>query len=190
MSDLAEAFVSRLQQYQDQSPGAMAALRHSLAFEPGAYQRSWAWVEPFAGQDWKVGDARRLALYAVAGLFARNPRQQTRSFAGSLGMLFRLRDQSPGIEARFMALLGADAGTVVVYLRHAASLLASEDMGCDYRQLLRDLSRWMYPQADPTELDRMRQRWAQDFYRSPGTDAEAAESKAEVANTTEDKSKS
>lgn len=188
MSDLAEAFVSRLQQYKDQNPGAMAALRHSLAFAPGAYQRSWAYVEPFAGLDWKVGDARRLALYAVAGLFARNPRQQSRSFAASLGLLFRLQDQSPSTEARFMALLGADAANVVVYLRHAASLLASEELGCDYRQLLSDLSRWMNPQADPAGLDRMRQRWAQDFYRSPRAETPEGASNAEVANITEDKS--
>lgn len=162
MSEHAEQFIAHLIALKERDRGAMAVLRHSLAFEPGCYPKAFPYVERFVGSAVHERDARRLALYAVAGLFALHPHQQGQSFATALGELLRRRE-SPSIEGRFIALLGADAENIVEYLRQAVSLLAAEDIGCDYARLLADLSQWMNPNADPS---RLRQRWARDFYRA------------------------
>lgn len=173
MSEHAEQFIAHLLALKERDRGALAVLRHSLAFEPGSYPKAFPYVERFAGASAHERDARRLALYAVAGLFARHPLQGTQSLAAALGEL-KARRQSPGIEARFIALLEADAENIVDYLRQAISLLAADGIGCDYARLLDDLSRWMNPVADHGQL---RQRWARDFYRAAqatleSTDAE------------------
>jgi len=173
VSEHAEQFIAHLQALKERDRGALAALRHSLAFGPGCYPKAFPYVERFAGAAVHERDARRLALYAVAGLFARHPQQGAQSFATALGELMARR-QSQSIEGRFIALLGADAENVVDYLRQAISLLAADAIGCDYARLLDDLSRWLNPAADPSLL---RQRWARDFYRAAqasheSTDAE------------------
>lgn len=162
MSEHAEAFIAHLNALKERDRGALAALRHSLAFEPGCYPKAFPYVERFAGAAVHERDARRLALYAVAGLFARHPLQQAQSFATALGKLMARR-QSQSVEGRFIALLGADAENIVDYLRQAFSLLAADGIGCDYVRLLNDLSRWLNPSTDPSQL---RQRWARDFYRA------------------------
>lgn len=162
MSEHAEQFIAHLNALKERDRGALAALRHSLAFEPGSYPKAFPYVERFAGAAVHERAARRLALYAVAGLFARHPQQGSQSFATTLGELMARR-QSPSIEGRFVALLGADAENIVDYLRQAVSLLAADDIGCDYARLLDDLSQWLNPHADPS---RLRQRWARDFYRA------------------------
>ncbi|HCW95242.1 type I-E CRISPR-associated protein Cse2/CasB [Pseudomonas sp. S5(2021)] len=168
MSDHAEQFIAHLLALKERDRGALAALRHSLSFEPGAYPKAFPYVERFAGNAVHERDARRLALYAVAGLFARHPEQAPQSLASALGEL-QHRRASTSIEGRFIALLGADAENIVDYLRQVIGLLAADSIGCDYAQLLKDLSQWMNPATDPS---RLRQRWARDYYRA----AEAANS--------------
>jgi CRISPR system Cascade subunit CasB len=102
-------------------------------------------VERFAKPEWSAQDGRRLALYAVAGLFARHPSQRAASLATSLGELMHHRDNSPSIEQRFIALLGADAEGVLDHLRQAISLLAADGLGLDYARLLLDLQVWLSP---------------------------------------------
>lgn len=165
MSDHAEQFIAHLVALKERDRGALAALRHSLAFEPGSYPKAFPYVERFAGNASHERDARRLALYAVAGLFARHPQQASQSLASALGELQRRRG-SASIEGRFVALLGADAENVFDYLRQVVSLLAADGIGCDYAQLLKDLSQWMNPAIDPA---RLRQRWARDYYRAAET---------------------
>lgn len=167
MSEHAEKFVAYLIALNEKDRGAMAALRHSLAFDPGTYPKAFPHVERFASAAAHERDSRRLALYTVAGLFARHPQQQKSSFASAFGNLMRTRSK-PGepnksIESRFVALLGADAVNIADYLRQAISLLSSDGLGCDYARLLDDLSLWMNPNVDPAQL---RQRWARDFYRA------------------------
>lgn len=167
MSDQAERFVAYLSDLKQRDSGAMAVLRHSLAFEPGSFPRVFPYVERFAGAATHERDARRLALYVVAGLFAKHPLQQPDTFAAAFGKLMRERSK-PGepnksIESRFIAMLGADANNVAEYLRQAVSLLASGGWGFDYVRLLGDLTQWMNPNLDPNQL---RQRWARDFYRA------------------------
>lgn len=166
MSKHAEAFVVYLNALKERDRGALATLRHSLAFAPGSYPNAFPYVERFVGEAVHERDARRLALYAVAGLFARHSSHRPgQSFATALGELMSRR-QSQSIENRFIALLGADAENIVDYLRQAISLLAADDIGCDYAGMLDDLSRWLNPSADPSLL---RQRWARDFYRAAQT---------------------
>ena len=162
MSDHSQRFIEHLIVLRERDAGAIATLRHSLAFEPGAYPKAFPHVERFVGAERSTNDSWRLALYAVGGLFARHPMQQEQSFAIAFGELMRKRE-SQSIEGRFIALLGADAENILDYLRQAVSLLASEGIGLDYARLLNDLSIWMNPNAD---LDRLRQHWARDFYRA------------------------
>lgn len=162
MSEHAREFISYLETLQKCDSGALAALRHSLAFAPGSYPKAFPYVERFVGADWHERDARRLARYAVAGLFARHSKQAGQSFAYAFGDLMRRRE-SGSIEGRFVALLGADSENIFDYLCQAISLLAADGIGLDYAALLNDLSVWMNPHAD---RDRLRQRWARDFYRA------------------------
>lgn len=168
MSEHAQSFVAHLEALKVRDRGALAALRHSLAFPPGCYPKAFPYVERFASSAAHERDARRLALYAAAGLFARHEQHQPeQSFASAFGELLRRRskpnESNKSIEGRFIALLEADAENIFDYLRQAVSLLAADGIACDYARLLDDLSVWMNPQA---ETDRLRQRWARDFYRA------------------------
>jgi len=169
VSEHSEQFVRHLAMLEERDRGALAVLRHSLAFEPGTYPRAFPYVEQFAGNATRDRDARRLALYAVAALYARHPQQHRRSLSTAFGQLAVKRkapadkEYSTSIENRFVALLGADAENIFNYLRLAISLLAADDIGFDYAALLDDLSYWMCPSAN---TDRLRQSWARDFYRA------------------------
>lgn len=163
MSEFAQDFVAHLAGLHERNPAAMAELRRSLSFAPGAYPPAYPYVERFVRADSPAQDPRRLALYVVAGLFARHPHPAPRSLAASFAELMRRRG-SDSIEKRFIALLGADAENLAEYLRQAVSLLAADDIGLDYAALLRDLCFWLNPRLDPEIRDRIRQRWARDFY--------------------------
>jgi CRISPR system Cascade subunit CasB len=161
-----QPLVEHLQRLKSQKQlGPLATLRHSLAFSPGAYPPAYPIVERYVGRERHALDGRRLALYVVAGLYARNPRQQAQSFATAWAHL-KLKSGSESIEHRFIALLEADADSVAEHLRHAFSLLAAHDIGCDFAALGDDLCVWMDPQADPNRRDRIRQQWVRDFYRA------------------------
>ncbi|MDP3084799.1 MAG: type I-E CRISPR-associated protein Cse2/CasB [Rubrivivax sp.] len=172
MSDFHERFVSHLRKLAEHDRGALAALRRSLGFAPGTYAAAMPCVEPFAVSD-GTREPQRQALYLTAGLFATNPRHRTgTSLAGALAEV-KLKRDSDSIERRFIALLSADAEALPVHLRHAASLLAAEELAFDYAALAQDLGRWLDPWQDDAR-DRVRQRWARDFYRrlaqAPSTD--------------------
>lgn len=158
----AERFIIHLNRLKDHHPGALAALRHSLAFEPGTWPRAFPFVERFESSKARGRDPDRLALYAVAGLFARHPEVRKQSFASSFGELAKQRGSSASLEGRFIALLDADADNIVDYLRPAITLLQAKGIGLDYACLLQDLASWLNPMRDPA---RLRQRWARDFYR-------------------------
>lgn len=177
------AFVKHLQRLSG-DPGAMATLRHSLAFSPGDYPRAYPLVERFAPRDGHERDARRLARYAVAALFAAHPESRTCSLAAALGQLMRDK-QRPSLEKRFIALLEADADGVVDHLRQAVSLLAADGMGFDHAALLIDLEVALDDRAWPAKRDQLKRRWARDFYRTLQTDAEAEETTEQSTNISE-----
>ena len=172
-SPAAERFLEHLGRLKEKDTGAMARLRHSLAHEPGAYPPAYAYVERFVGDEDREFSAHRRALYLVAGLFARHPSQSSTPFPRVLGELQRaMGDNGDGVERRFIALLNTDADSVSEHLRHAVSLLKSKEKGFDYASLLDDLSRWMNPNSDP---DRLRQKWAREFYRAVSVQEAASE---------------
>ncbi|GAB3393399.1 type I-E CRISPR-associated protein Cse2/CasB [Azotobacter armeniacus] len=164
MSEFAQNFVAYLTRLRESNAGALAELRRSQGFAPGAYPPAYPHVERFAPTDCHAQDPQRLALYVVAGLFALHPQPASRSLAASFGELMRRRG-SGSIEKRFIALLGADAENLPDYLRQVVSLLAADDLGVDYAALLKDLGFWLNPRLDPERRDQIRQRWARDFYR-------------------------
>lgn len=161
----AQRFIDHLQKLKERDRGALAALRHSLAFDPGDDPKAYPHVERFVGREWHATDARRLALYAVAGLFAVHPEAHPRSLAAALGQLLREQDR-PSLELRFRALLEADADAVLPHLRQAVSLLGSAGLGYDHAGLLVDLCDLLNDRADPTWRDRIRRQWARQFYRA------------------------
>ena len=172
MSEYAERFIAHLVALYEKDAGAMAALRRSMAFEPGRYPVVYPYVESYIGRDWHERDPRRLATYAVAGLYARHPKHEARyTFAGAFGELMRRRTGDgrggDGIQRRFVSLLNADPENVVDYLRQALSLMAADAGGFDYVRLLDDLVKWMNPYPGRGEdRDRLRERWAREFYRA------------------------
>lgn len=164
MSDFAEKFIHYLQTLEQRDRAALAILRRSLGFAPGSYPPAYPFVERFVAAGKSASDASRLALYVTAGLFAQHPAQGERTLAASLGVLMRQRE-SGSIENRFVALLGADALNLPDYLRQIVSLMAADGLPLNYAALLDDLSFWLNPYLDPDRCDRIRQRWARDFYR-------------------------
>ena len=172
MSDLHARFIAHLQALAERDRGALAALRRSLSFDPGTFAPAMPWVEPFAVKDGSR-EPQRQALYLTAGLFATHPKHSPHApLARGLGRV-KLKRGSDSIERRFIALLGADAQGLPVHLRHAVALLAAEELPCDFARLADDLARWLDPWQDEAR-DRVRQRWAREFYRqlAEGDDAD------------------
>ena len=165
MSEPAQAFITYLSGLKERDRGALAHIKRSLSFAPGAYPRAYPYVERFVGADKPADDPWRRALYLTAGLFALHPQHQDGvSFPAALGKLGVLR-KSASIEQRFIALLGADPQSLSAMLRQAVSLLAADGHACDFGNLLDDLARWLNPYA-VEQRDRLCQRWARDFYRA------------------------
>lgn len=165
MSDYAESFVSYLQSLAERDRAAMAHLRRSLSFEPGADPKVYPYVERFVARESHANDAHRLALYLTAGLFAVHQLHGNSSFATAYGDMFRQRE-SDSVEKRFIALLGADADNIANYLRQAVSLLKADAIAFNHAKLLRDLSQWLNPNLLSERRDSLRQQWARDFYRA------------------------
>lgn len=162
MSEFGKRFVEHLQCLREQDRGALATLRRSLSFAPGAYPPAYPFVERFAGTERKASDPFRLALYLVAGLYVLHPETSTNSLASGLGELLHRRN-SGSIENRFIALLGADPENLAEYLRHTVTLFAADNLGIDYGALLDDLVVWLNPYA-AEKRDQIRQKWGREFY--------------------------
>ncbi len=165
MSEHAQSFIAHLAGLADRDRGALAHLRRSLGFDPGAFPRAYPYIERFVGSERHAEDPWRKALYLVAGLFALHPEhRQGETLASALGQLAHARE-STSIERRFIALLGAEPEGLPDLLRQVVSLLASDDCAIDYVRLLDDLGIWLRPFGGAGR-DRLRQRWARDFYRA------------------------
>jgi CRISPR system Cascade subunit CasB len=158
------AFLQGLAQSNDRS--ALAALRRGLGRPPGEEPSMHRYVAP-----WYRPEQSRWAedtYYLVAALFAHHPVSwDERSGPSNLGASFaRLQNAGGGspeaVERRFASLLGVDAEDLHLHLRHAVSLLKSQDIPVDWGQLLTDLRWWGHE-------DRwVQRRWAQAFWgRSP-----------------------
>jgi len=155
MSDRVESFIKHLSRLADPETGdtgAMAALRRSLAFEPGTYAKSFPYVEPFVVETgW-----RRKAFYLVAGLFAEHKKHQPgQNFPQVLAEIKRARG-SESLEQRFLALLDADEDQITHRLRQNVRLASERPF--DWVQFTKDLLNWFHP-------DRLVQvNWARDYF--------------------------
>ena len=160
MSAFADRFVDHLQRLDR---AALAVLRRSLAHPLGSHAPAFPFVEAFVPGE-HPDDARRRALYLAAGLYALNPRHRGGEPLGR-AIAQQMRDRgSESLEKRFIALLGADAQSLPTLLRHAVQLLAADERGFDFAALLDDLSA-LLDERPSERRDRVRQRWARDFYR-------------------------
>ncbi len=135
---------------------ARAALRRSLAFDPGLYPPAFPFVEPFL--DTEEGWTRE-AFYLVAGLYAQadGNHREGRTLARALANLATSNSRSAdSVERRFLALLDADRDQIAHRLRSVVSLVEGE---LDFAQLLSDLRWWFQPER------RVQARWAREYYR-------------------------
>jgi CRISPR system Cascade subunit CasB len=130
MSSYVDQFIGHLDALRERDRGALAILRRSLGFAPGAYPPAYAYVERFVGVDRRASDPFRLALYLVGGLYALHPETGKQGLASGLAELMHQRESS-SIENRFLSLLGADAENLADYLRHAVTLFAADNLGID-----------------------------------------------------------
>lgn len=134
--------------------GALADLRSGLGKEPGEMARVHKHVVPYLPEA-KYNDRWH---YLTATLFGLYPKHRAER---SLGAAFHpLRSRSESIEARFVALLNAPPEDVGDHLRHAVSLLKSNEQPPDWFRLFEDLLQWDHPEGH------VQLRWARDFYRS------------------------
>lgn len=157
------AFVRSLDELSRRDPGAMAALRRSLAFAPGDDPKAFPYVERYVPRDMHGSHPLRKAMYVVAGLYASMPESGSRPLAAVFGHWVRASER-PSLEARFIALLDADPEGVVSHLRQIVSLLKSEGLAYDHAALLSDL-RWLLDDWVGSEArDRVRRDWARQFY--------------------------
>lgn len=158
-----QAFVRSLEELRQRDPGGMAALRRSLAFEPGDDPKSYPYVERYVPREMHGSHPLRKAMYAVAGVYAAHPESGARPLAAVYGQLVRDKDR-PSLEQRFIALLDADPEGVVTHLRQIVSLLKSDGRAYDHVALLNDL-RWLLDDRIGSEArDRVRRDWARQFY--------------------------
>jgi CRISPR system Cascade subunit CasB len=182
MSEHAQSFITYLIGLKEGDRGALAHLKRSLSFDPGAYPRAYPYVERFVGADKHADDPLRRAMYLTAGLFALHPLHSDGvSFAYAFGRIGHERD-SASIEQRFIAVLGAEPDSLPTMLRQSVSLLAADGQGCDYVGLLDDLARWLNP-FKPEARDRLRQCWARDFYRAYDPHAASTDADSTLSET-------
>jgi CRISPR system Cascade subunit CasB len=149
------AALERLAQVDDR--GALSALRRSLAED--AIARAYPYVVPFIPRKSTPWLERTYLL--VAGLFALHPANGSASLAMALR---RVRDTtgSNSVEQRFVALLDAHPEDLAPHLRYAVSLVRSNEIPIDWRNLLRTVRNWNYESA--------RRRWARDFWGGASPD--------------------
>jgi len=152
-------FVEWLEGLKEQKAwtAARAALRRSLAFNPGTYPPAMPYVEPFVKEEgWG-----REAHYLVAALYAL--KDGTHQEGRTLARALREKAQtSESVERRFLALLDADRDQIAFRLRQAVGL---SEGGLDFAQLLNDLLRWFAPER------RVQTRWATEFYGAASEEA-------------------
>lgn len=161
-----QAFVEHLANVCEDR-GARAILRRSAGFAPGEYVPAFPFVEPFLPED--TPESERRAFYLCAMLYALHGlHQEGRWLARAFGALWWKHEKRPSLEKRFIALLESDADALPEHIRHIASLLKDEPF--DHAALLADLRELMKPYATERQ-NRIRARWAKDFYRTQGSAA-------------------
>lgn len=134
--------------------GALADLLSGLGKERGEMARVHKHVAPYLPKK----NYNDRWYYMTATLFGAFP-QHRKGY--SLGAAFcPLRQMSKSMEARFVALLNAHTDDLDDHLRHAVSLLKSNEQPLDWFRLFEDLLQWDHPDGH------VQLRWARDFYKT------------------------
>lgn len=150
--------------------GALADLRSGLGKEPGDMARVHKHVVPYLPEH-RYHDRW---YYVLATLFGSYPKHRP---GYSLGKAFKpLRQKSDSMEARFVALLNAHPDDLDDHLRHAVSLLKSNEQPLDWFKLLCDLIQWDHPEGH------VQLRWARDFYSGGGQPSGATQDQQPVTD--------
>jgi CRISPR system Cascade subunit CasB len=123
----------------------IAILRRSLGKPPGASPEVFRIIGRFLPESVRAEED----CFLVAGLFAKHPlswpptgdeTHRARNFGASMYNLKLKREgRGEGVERRFSALLAASREELGDHLRHAISLLATDEVAVDWLQLLDDL---------------------------------------------------
>jgi CRISPR system Cascade subunit CasB len=146
----------------------VAALRRSLAHEPGLYPPVFPYVEPLTyGQ----GEWQRRATYLAAACWAKNqrshqdePKDPGLKLATALVKLKEDPKKSQAGESltkRFTALLDADPDELPWRLRQITSQLSAAGIAIDWPALLNDLWRWNLSSRS------VQVNWARQFWAPP-----------------------
>ena len=161
-------YLSSLTGGEKPNTGALAALKRSVAFEPGAYPRSFPYVEPWIEglEGWP-----RKAYYLIAGPFAHHQKhQEGRPFARAYREEMEKRG-SESLEQRFLTLLDSDEEELVYRLRQAVMLLS--DTAFDWVRLLKDIETWHKTER----RDQTKVAWARQFYGGQPAGTQGGEEK-------------
>jgi CRISPR system Cascade subunit CasB len=163
-----EAFIEYLEGLKDRDDrAALAALRRSLGSEAGAdmdaYKHVYRFNPPEREEVWYCLIAALFALHPASWRDSADGRWGATNFGASLARLWSKRETGrDSLERRFVALLSADDAELPDKLRHAVSLLRSEEIPVNWLQLLRDLRRWDF---DTRPAQRA---WARAFWGGGG----------------------
>ncbi|NLE46173.1 MAG: type I-E CRISPR-associated protein Cse2/CasB, partial [Chloroflexi bacterium] len=126
-------YLLRLSRESEEDRGALADLRSGLGKEPGEMARVHKHVVPHLPEN--SYDDRW--YYLTATLFGAYPEHRE---GRSLGNAFHpLKEKSDSMEARFVALLNAHPDDLDDHLRHAVSLLRTNEQPLDWFQFFEDL---------------------------------------------------
>jgi CRISPR system Cascade subunit CasB len=141
--------------------GAMANLR--CALNPSRHTRAWPLLGHVGGIGWPIYET-------VAGLFAYHPDE---THAGNLGTTCRhLASENNSFDVRFRRLLSCDRDEIVERIRPVGLAAKAKGIPINYEELFTDLWYWS---------DRVKARWAREFWGAPVSDEPEVISETEVA---------
>jgi CRISPR system Cascade subunit CasB len=156
-------FIEWLESLNEKDTKVRAALRRSLAFDPGVFIAAYPYVEPFVKDE--GNSFRRDMFYLVAGLWAAHWRQGRAGVPLPIGKAcaaYLTESGSTSTERRFITLLDADSSQLPHRLRQMLAVLKEQSI--DFNDLLTRLLFWNDDQKHTQNA------WARDFYRSLSQD--------------------
>jgi CRISPR system Cascade subunit CasB len=149
------AALERLARVDDRA--ALSALRRSLSADATA--QAYPYVVPFFPRERAPWLESTYLL--IAGLFALHPLSGELTLAAALRRVYDATG-STSVEQRFVALLDAHRDDLGAHLRHAVSLVRSNEIAVDWHDILRTIRNW--------NEDWARRRWARDFWKATAAD--------------------
>lgn len=154
------AYLKGLEKRQDRA--ALANLRRGLGKPPKTAMEMYPYLGRFLSHETKHNYEN--AVFIIAALFAYYP--DAAGNVGNLGASLRkLKDESDGIEKRFVVLLNAEADDLPYYLRQIIGLLKSKEIAVNWEQLFKDVKNWS------SDKRFVQQNWARSFWGSFSAEA-------------------